>query len=129
MLNYLKQHRAKLVYFPLALYWGALLIGTSLPGSKAPNITVNDKIQHLAAFAGLGVLLSMTLFVQEKYKLLNRHFMLSSLAIITIYAALDEIHQIFIPGRSADPFDLLSDFLGAVIGGSLFILFKNKFLQ
>ncbi len=33
-----------------------------------------------------------------------------------IYAISDEFHQSFIPGRNADPWDVLADFAGIVVG-------------
>ena len=37
----------------------------------------------------------------------------------TLYGASDEIHQIFVPARSADIFDFLADFIGASAAGFL----------
>ena len=33
-----------------------------------------------------------------------------------LYAVSDEFHQSFVPGRYADPWDVLSDFVGIVVG-------------
>ncbi len=46
---------------------------------------------------------------------LKRIFILSVLLVI-LYAASDEFHQLFTPGRFASSLDLLSDGIGAVIG-------------
>jgi len=39
---------------------------------------------------------------------------LATVAIVAIYTALDEVHQAFVPGRGASPFDSLLDASGAV---------------
>ena len=33
-----------------------------------------------------------------------------------LYAISDEFHQSFVPGRNADPWDVLADFVGVAIG-------------
>jgi len=35
---------------------------------------------------------------------------------VTLYGILDEIHQYFVPGRSADVYDALADASGALLG-------------
>lgn len=127
MREFLVKHRNSLVYLPLAFYWTVLFALTSLPSSKAPDFTVSDKIQHYGAYAVLAFLLSMALFIQEKFKLAKDRFVTFSVIIATVYGLLDEIHQIFVPGRSADPFDLFADFIGALTGGVTFY-FVNKYL-
>lgn len=45
-----------------------------------------------------------------------------------IYACTDEIHQLFIPGRSGEFKDVLVDSLGALIGLMLIFLIRNLLL-
>ena len=42
----------------------------------------------------------------------------ASIAIVlaTLYGVSDEFHQLFVPGRSADRYDVLADCVGATIG-------------
>jgi len=46
----------------------------------------------------------------------GRHGWLVALALTVLYALSDEFHQSFVPGRHADPFDLVCDALGAAVG-------------
>ena len=39
-----------------------------------------------------------------------------AIILATAYGASDEFHQSFVPGRYADPRDILADFTGAVLG-------------
>jgi VanZ family protein len=39
-----------------------------------------------------------------------------AIILATAYGASDEFHQSFVPGRYADPLDILADFTGAVLG-------------
>jgi VanZ family protein len=42
------------------------------------------------------------------------------------YAVLDEIHQAFVPGRTADVYDALADVIGVLIVVNIYRFFKNK---
>jgi VanZ family protein len=43
-----------------------------------------------------------------------------------LYAVSDEIHQLFVPGRSGNPVDVVIDTLG-IIGFFIFLKYKDKF--
>ncbi len=116
MFEYLEKHRTKLVYVPLIIYWLLLLTATSLPGKDLPDIHVSDKIEHFSAYAILTILLTFTSLLQTKYKFLKEKAFLSTLIFVSIYAALDELHQLFIPGRDCDINDWMADFLAACFG-------------
>jgi VanZ family protein len=42
----------------------------------------------------------------------------AAVVISTLYGVSDEYHQLFVPGRSFDVFDMLADFIGSVVGAS-----------
>jgi VanZ family protein len=48
-------------------------------------------------------------------------------AICVVYAALDETHQIFVPGRSPSPYDVALDSTGALFGRYLSALVSEIF--
>jgi VanZ family protein len=116
LLNYFEQHKKYLVYMPLILYWLLILILTSLPGADLPNVHVSDKIEHLLAFGGLGFLLNLSLRIQNKFTIVKKYPAISTVLIVSFYAALDELHQIYIPDRSCDILDWASDTTGVIIG-------------
>ena len=115
MLRYLEKNKTLLIYWPLGIYWLILLILTSLPGNDLPDVKISDKIEHFLAFWGLAILLKLTLTVQDKYQKLKKYSSSFTLLIIGIYAAVDEIHQLFIPGRDCQFLDWAADFTGATI--------------
>ncbi|MEM7136123.1 MAG: VanZ family protein [Myxococcota bacterium] len=51
---------------------------------------------------------------------------LFALFVAVLWALSDEIHQAFVPGRSADARDLVADALGATSGVLLHRFFSNK---
>ena len=61
------------------------------------------------------------------YNLANKNKILYSISIGAIYACTDEIHQIFVDGRSGELRDVLIDTSGAMLGTVIFILLKKFF--
>lgn len=130
MFDFLKKHRKKLVYIPLAVYWFLLMAATSLPSSDLPKTNVSDKIEHFAAFFGLAIFLNLTLLFQTRSTLLRKYSSIFTFFIIAVYAGLDEIHQLYIPGRYCDILDWTADIIGACLGILLVVfcikIFKYK---
>ena len=117
MYNYLKENRFKYLLIPLILYWIALFIGTTLPSQKYVQFfDISDKIKHFSAYLGLAVLLGLNLHFQEKWKSFAQHYLSYTFIICTAYGLIDEIHQIFVPNRSAEFLDWVADLSGAILG-------------
>jgi VanZ family protein len=110
-------NRKKYLYIPLGLYWLLILTLTSIPGTHVPKLFgTSDKIKHVGAYLGLAFLLTFALYLQKKYIIISKYFYLFALLFTTIYGLFDEIHQIFIPGRSFDWWDLVADIVGSIAG-------------
>lgn len=116
MFEFLEQRKIWLVYIPLVLYWIILFTATTLPGPQLPDIHLGDKIEHFSAFFILSILLNLTLIFQRKSYLLFKFATLVTVIICLSYGAIDELHQMFIPGRSADIRDWLADSTGVILG-------------
>ena len=84
--------------------------------------SVIRKIAHFSIYALVGFLL-MSLVNTYKIKEFDR--LSISLIIGVIYAILDEIHQSFIPERSASIFDVILDGQGVLFGICIALLVKN----
>ncbi len=129
MISYLEKRKKYLIYLPLIIYWLLLFVLTSIPGKSIPqNLTFNDKLEHISAFMVLGLLLSLTLKVQNKYQYLKSGFYRATFVIGVCYGILDELHQLFIEGRSCDILDATADMLGITIGISIvaLVIFIDK---
>lgn len=122
----LQYNKKLLVYLPLVIYWFVLLIATSLPSNAVPSIGVHDKFEHFFAYFILAVLLSLTLHFQNRWNNIKRNWLKWTLTFGIIYGAVDEFHQIFIPGRFCEFFDLLSNTLGVLFGIFLVKMFIKK---
>lgn len=79
------------------------------------------KLAHFSVYTVLGILTYNAFRGFEKLSL--RLSMLFSALFCLIYAASDEVHQYFVPGRNCQLRDVLIDFSGAVLGIALTVLF------
>lgn len=127
MFDYLEKRKTYFVYLPLIIYWLTIFVATSIPGESLPETGVSDKIEHLAAYFILSQFLSLLFLFQDKYVWIKKHHLVSALIVVFVYGAIDEIHQLFIPGRSCDILDLTADTIGAIAGLLLLSYLLKKF--
>lgn len=128
MYSFIERNRIYLIYTPLAVYWIIIFILTSLPGNVALDMHVSDKIEHFGAYGLLSVLLYSTLYFQKRYKIFNSYPATFTLLLSSFYGMADELHQLFVPGRSADVLDWAADFIGSLLAVIItrFIIQKLK---
>jgi VanZ family protein len=116
LFDYLERNKVLLVYLPLIFYWLLLFTLTTLPTKSMPAIGVSDKIEHLLAYFVLSFLLFLTLLFQKQSLFLKKYALLFTFIIVFFYGVVDEVHQLFIPGRSCELFDFTADIIGGVLG-------------
>lgn len=95
---------------------------SSVPAANIPDLGVvgADKFAHFSEFLVFGILLSRAMLGQGPKISLSWAIVLS-IIIAIFYAAIDEWHQVLIPGRHADIFDFLTDAAGIVVGSLLLL--------
>ena len=81
------------------------------------------KAAHFSEYLILGILIIS--FISE-FKALEIKYLILAIFISMLYAISDEIHQLFVSGRSARVFDIVIDTLGATTGISIYNFIKNK---
>lgn len=92
--------------------WAALILAvSSIPGRDLTIPPGSDKFGHLGEYGVLGVLAAFALGRGASMRARA-----ASWGAVALFAALDELHQVLIPGRSADPLDWLADVAGATLG-------------
>lgn len=111
----------------LVAYCGFIFYLSSLPGSSISFLPFSDKIKHFFLYLCLGSIFAYFL------KNLKSNLPWIILGITTFfftvtYGLSDEIHQLFVPGRTFDLIDLLVDTIGGTSGG-LLIIFLNEYTQ
>ncbi len=110
--------RTILLRWLAAAGWMALIFYVSAQ-PKIPRFVgrwdhVQDIAGHFLAYAVLALLLRWALAATGA-----RHGAWWALAIAVAYGLSDEAHQFFVPGRHADPWDLLTDAAGAGVSLAL----------
>ncbi len=108
----------KVIYWSATIAYALLIfLLSSFSGDKTEKLYLfkhSDKLIHLLEYAVLCFLLSKTLSFTLKENV-RRYIGLMAIAISLLYAISDEFHQSFIPGRSAEVYDVFADGMGAVL--------------
>lgn len=95
----------------------------SLFGKNDIWIFIVRKSAHCLEFTGLGLLLSCALYFTR-----NKISFFWAVGIASLYAVSDEIHQMFVEGRSCEFRDWVIDTAGAAIGAlGFYVLYKIVF--
>ncbi|MEQ1757883.1 MAG: VanZ family protein [Vicinamibacterales bacterium] len=98
---------------PVIAYMAVIFWESSLPSAPLPS-NVSDKVAHAIGYAILGALVARAM-AGGFPRPLTKAAALASIVLTTMYGASDELHQRFVPGRSADVNDIVADAAGAVV--------------
>lgn len=101
-------------WLPVLTYMAAIHFLSSLRAlPELPEYFISwDKAQHFLAYTGLGLL---TCRASRLRPLVSRMWVnTQAFGIVALYGVVDEIHQIYVPGRSADVDDWVADAAGAL---------------
>jgi len=127
------------------LWMSLIFYMSSRPGEDSANMSSNflvvfevlfpfmeEDILHLMvrklAHVGVYMVLFLLLVNALKQHISERKYMYTYAVFIgLLYAITDEIHQVFVPGRSGNVLDVLIDSMGLGIGLLLFELFVQVF--
>ena len=100
---------ALVVIYMAAIFYASSLSGVSLPRSMP------DVAGHSIAYFGLALVVVRAL-AGGLPRRIGPGVAAAAMAITVAYGASDEIHQIFVSGRSMELRDFMADTAGAVIG-------------
>ena len=112
-------------WFPAIVYSGIIFIASSVPNVRTPLAEFGfDKMLHILEYVPFGFLvnraLSGTWSIQS-----GRAVGFWVILLTFLYAASDEFHQSFVPGRSLSSLDLTADTIGGAVGGCLYALVNS----
>jgi len=103
-----------------AVAWAALIFLLSARSTTAVPLEHGlDKFAHFGAYAVLGAALG-------RARLHHRWPLAVPLALGLLYALSDELHQAFVPGRTAEAADWVADALGTLAGLLLFHRWRRR---
>ncbi len=96
--------------------------------SEAEYEEIKDKtssilrvLAHFSEYLLFGVFVCLFLSTFQRR---NLFLLLCTMAVVLFYAALDEWHQYYVPGRSADILDVLTDASGGLCGSGAVLLVR-----
>lgn len=112
----------RLSLLALIVYWSALTLGTHLPGDSIGEVKYNDKLIHFLAFAGLAFLANWAWAARRMWLPWKPAVVVG---LVCLYAAVDELTQQLIPGRTGQWGDWLADTLGALAGTCAFVVLER----
>jgi VanZ family protein len=109
------QTRVLHLWAPVVVYMAAIFYVSSLQQPAIP--AGGDKPWHTIAYFGLAIVVVRAIAGGLPRRIRGRPAGLAMTIAVT-YAVTDEIHQMFVPGRSAEVADLIADAIG-VCGGTV----------
>jgi VanZ family protein len=103
----------------------AIFVVSGIPNLGPLPANTSDKAAHFAAYALLGALLARAVAgaVWAGY---TRTSVWKAWTFATLYAVSDELHQTFVPGRTASLGDGLADSIGALAGAAAALLIARR---
>jgi VanZ family protein len=113
-------------YYLPAIFWALLIFFlSSLPSDAVQSLSLglDDLIPHFIEYFIFGFLLAWAM-IQYPHKENVKSYLIAA-AIGILYAASDEFHQMFVPGRFAEISDFLADSVGVVFGLAIFAYYKK----
>ena len=113
--------RRALVYWGPVAAVGALIVAvSSIPGARLDFQLIRhaDKLAHLSIFGVLGLLLLRAM--ARTTRLAPAARVVVAVALVAAFGVTDELHQMLVPGRTAEVADVAADATGALLGCLLF---------
>ena len=113
-------------WLPAVLYMGLIwaLSSLRLTGVPIDLVPFRDKGAHFLEYAGLALLVAHAVLRTWPAHRWPRLY-LAAVWIAAGWGLADELHQAFVPGRSADVRDLLADLAGASVGAGARLLYER----
>lgn len=106
--------------FMAAIYWIS-----SLSFTPETRTVLPDYGYHFLEFAVFGYL-GLRMVSLYRFQHLRMSSFIIALIFCMVYAALDEVHQRYVPGRNPSLKDLLCDALGIAVGMAAYAWFITK---
>jgi VanZ family protein len=103
------RYQAPAIAYAIGLFWASSLSRLPLPNI---GLALQDKLIHGLAYAGFSFVIYRALAYPRP---LTRYLHTGTILLGIGYAVTDEVHQLFVPGRQAEIFDLAADILGILL--------------
>ncbi len=112
------------------LWAGGIWFGSSLSiGTQSPLTRFGpDKVGHFVEFGILAFLAANALLTLPRFSGAERgrrNAWLLAIFMVAFWGILDEIHQLWVPARTSDPFDAMADILGGMVGAWVLLYLRR----
>jgi VanZ family protein len=115
---------------PAILVMALIFFASSTPGSDLPKFGFYDfLVKKGGHMLGYGLLTAALLHALNKGGKITKLQLLLAALLAIIYAATDEFHQLFTPGRSSSIVDLGIDTIGCLAGIAIWQLIRVRRLN
>ena len=122
-MNGVSDPKLRLIWYwlPPALWCMIIFIQSSFATpDMLPTWPYSDKIGHAGIYGLLSILFCRAFNTVAAWRGRGGKLFVTAVVLTTLYGGLDEWHQSFVAARSADLMDLLADFVGAMVGATLY---------
>ncbi len=100
---------------PVVLQMAIIFAASSIQNLGELPGGMSDKSGHSIGYALLGGLF-LRAFARGRLRDVTWRRAAAAIIVATLYGVSDEFHQMFVPGRTADRYDVLADCIGATLG-------------
>lgn len=104
---------------PVLLVMGLIFGASAVSEPGPPPAGLSDKSAHIIAYGVLGATLIRALATGHAPGMTARRVLIATAA-AAVYGVTDELHQVFVPGRTPDALDLVADLVGGAAGSFLY---------
>ncbi len=114
---------------PLIVYAVLIFLVSSLPRVPAPDLGIDylDKILHTTAYSVFAVIAVRAAKKWCNALRNNKIYLVVIVFLVSaLYAASDEYHQSFVPGRSADVNDFYADLFGIILALGAYVIYAQN---
>jgi VanZ family protein len=101
------------LWAPVAIYMALIFGISSISSPPDLSTSIGDKGAHAILYSGLAALLVRAL-AGGWWRSFGVRIAAGAITLSTLYGVTDEIHQIFVPPRTAELADLAADAIGSV---------------
>jgi VanZ family protein len=108
-------------WWPVLAYAATIFGLSSIAQPPALPAGVSDKSVHAILYAGFALVLLRAL-AAGVWERVSTAAAGGAVALAAFYGATDELHQLFVPGRTCDVHDWLADLTGAAIAAGCVLL-------
>ena len=121
-----RKARASLGLWLPVVIWTSLIFTLSSLAIPAPATRIfhyQDKLIHFLEFGMLGILLTRAVYLSDSG---SRGRYWACILAAALYGGFDELHQLFVPGRSVELGDFAADCIGALVCTWVWLAVKRE---